>query len=75
MSRSKELQGIINAIHKYVEKHNGDVEFHASFCAFDEKGDVIDDQILCFGYKDTVLIDLEDFTEQVKKEGDEFINF
>ena len=77
IKRSKELKGIIKAIENYCKKHNNNVCFIGSFTAFKGEGqhtEVIDDLMIGYGDTPTILICLEELTEEVDKEGD-FINW
>ena len=65
---SKELENILNAINKYIEKHDRNVLLTFSIMAFEgEDFKVIDDSIGCYGDKKSLLIDLEEITKAVKK--------
>jgi len=64
---SKEMMGIIKAIEVYCKKHDYDVVVTFSACAFDKKGDVIDDRIIQLGRKDLLLIDAEEITKQANE--------
>ena len=73
---SKELENIKKAIRKWIEKHDGKVQFIGSLCAFkDEDSEVVDDSILGYGLKDTIQISLDELNKMVKEEKDEFINW
>ncbi len=76
MERSKELNDITDAIERYIKKYEGNVQFIGSIMAFKGKEfEVVDDLLLGYGFKDTMLIDLKDLTKMVKKEKKEFINW
>ena len=76
---SKELENIMEAINKWVEKHKGDVQFHGSFMAFDENDDynMIDSRIIAYGPKKSILMSSKELKKIIKKEKekDGFINF
>lgn len=73
---SKELEGIIKAIEKYIKKHDGNVCFHASFFAFEgEECDVVDDRMFVFGNKDCLQIDLKEMIKMIKSEKNDFISW
>lgn len=73
---SKELQGIINAIEKWMKKHDNNVSFVCDFVAFKGKDfDVVDDRMLAFGPKETLTISLDELTKDIKKEKDDFVNW
>ena len=73
---TKELNAILESIQKYCEKYKGNVQFVGSFMAFKGKDcDVVDGRILAYGFKDTLLIDLEELQKQIKKEKEDFVNW
>ncbi|MCK5624969.1 hypothetical protein KAI04_03955 [Candidatus Pacearchaeota archaeon] len=72
---SKELKAIQNAIQKYIDKHEGDVQFVGSFMAFEgENSNVVDDLVMAYGFKDILLLDLKEILKNIKKE-EEFVNW
>ena len=76
MKGSKELNNIFEAINKWMEKHDGQVQFVGSFLAFKGKDfDIVDDRILAFGLKETIRDSLKDLDEMVEKEKKEFISW
>ena len=76
MEGSKELNNILEAIEKWVNKHNGNVQFIGSFMAFKGKEcEVIDDRILAYGFKDMLREDLKNLDEEVEKEKEGFVNW
>jgi len=76
MKTSKELQGILDSIKKYVEKHKGNVSFIGSFMAFKGKDfEVVDDRMFAYGLKDCLVIDLEEMTKMMKAEKEDFVNW
>lgn len=75
---SKEMMDIINAIDKYIEKHQGEVCIHASFLAYKKDGNgvsITDDRILAYGPKKTVQISISGIKEELDKDPNEFINW
>lgn len=73
---SKELNNIFEAIQQWVNKHDGNVQFVASFLAFEGKDfDIVDDRILVFGHKSLIKDSLKDIDEEVEKEKEDFINW
>ena len=75
MKGSKELNNIFEAIGKWMEKHDGQVQFVGSFLAFKGKEfDIVDDRILAFGLKESIRDSLKDLDEMVEKEKKEFIS-
>lgn len=72
---SKELKKVIDAIHGYVEKNDGDVQFVFSIMKFDDDSKILEDRIGVYGEKQAVLICLRDLLKQVKGEKEEFINW
>ena len=76
MKGSKELNNIFEAINKWMEKHDGQVQFVGSFLAFKGKDfDIVDDRILAFGPKELIRDSLKDLDEMVEKEKKEFISW
>ena len=78
MKRKKdktETEKLVKAINRFVERNEGKVLFHGAFVVFDEKGEIVDERMFCYGDKDVVKISLEGFTEQLDKEKDDFINW
>lgn len=76
MKNSKELKNIIKAIEQYVKKHKNNVQFIGSFMAFKgEDFEVVDDIILGYGIKKTLLIDIKELKKMVKKEKEDFVNW
>lgn len=73
---TKELENIKKAIEKYVDKHDGNVQFVGSFLAFEgNEFDIVDDIVLAYGTKDTLKIDLKEILKMVKKEKGDFVNW
>lgn len=78
MEQSKELKAVVNAIDKWVEKHNGNVSFFGDFVAFKGKDfKVVDDMIIAYGLGAVIKIGMKELTELIKKEKDKdgFVNF
>jgi len=76
MKDSKEFENLLEAIHKWVKKHDGKVQFIGSFLAFKGKDfDVVDDRLLAFGIKKSLREDLKNLDEEVEKEKDEFVSW
>ena len=76
MEGSKELNDIVTAIQKWVDKYNGDVQFIGSFMAFKGKNfDVVDNRIIAYGLKSNMKLSLDELTEQIEKEQEEFVNW
>ena len=76
MEASKELDNILEAIEKWVNKHKGNVSFIGSFVAFKGKEcEVIDDRIISYGVKDTLKIALESLNEGISQEKEDFVNW
>ena len=70
-----EFDGIRKELNKLSEKHKGNLHFTGTFFIFDKNGDVTNDVIFAYGYKDTIQIDLKELLKAVKKEKEEFINW
>jgi len=76
MKNTKEFENVLEAIHKWVEKHKGNVQFTGSFLAFKGKDcKVVDDRMFAFGFKDMIRDDLKNLDEMIEKEKEEFINW
>lgn len=76
MKNSKELNNILEAIQKYIEKHKGDVQFVGSFLAFKGKDfDVVDDICLAYGIKDSLRESIKEMDEMIEKEKEDFVNW
>jgi hypothetical protein len=78
--RSKEIQGIINAIDKWMKKYDSQVGFVGTFYAFKEKDngkdlDVVDDTVIAFGPKEMLREDLKNLDEAIEDSKEEFIIF
>jgi len=76
MEGSKELNNILKAIQKWMDKYRGDVNFIASFSAFEGKDfNVVDGRILAYGTKECIKINLKELDKELKKEKGEFVNW
>ena len=76
MKNTKELENIKKAIHNWLKKHKGNVQFVVSFMAFKEAdAEIYDDFIGVYGVKEIVKMDLEETTKMVDEEKEEFINW
>lgn len=64
--QSKEIQAIEAALMAYITKHGGDCTINVSIHAFDEEGDVVDDQLWLYGDKDLLLIDNEEMKKEIE---------
>lgn len=74
MTGTKELNNLLLAANKYIEKHKGKVSLILDVCAFKGKEcDVIDDRIMIFGLKESILIQQTELLKVVEKEKEEFI--
>jgi hypothetical protein len=74
--RSKEIQGIMNAIDKWTKKYNNHVGFVGTFYAFKGKDfDVVDDTVIAFGPKKLLRDDLKNMDEAIEDSKEDFINF
>ncbi len=79
-----ELQNICRAIDRYAKVNDNEVAFIGSFIALDEEkmeNDEDDttkegtDRIVAYGNKETLLIQLEELMEMLKKEEGDFVNW
>jgi len=76
MGQSKELKNILEAISKWMDKHDGKVHFIGSFMAFKGKDfDVIDDTIVAYGIKDCIRDNLKELDTMAEQEKEDFINW
>jgi len=68
---SKEMWDIINALDRYSKKHNDDVIVSVSLCAFEGKDcKVVDDRLIIYGDKKTLLVDNAETRKEIKKMDD-----
>jgi len=73
---SKEFNELLESIHKWVEKHKGNVMFTGSFMAFKGKDfDIVDDRIFAFGDKSMLRDCLKDLDTLICEEKEEFVNW
>jgi len=76
MKTSKEIENIAKALHKYKTKHKGNAIIHCCVIAFKGKNyDCTDDRIFAFGTKEQLLIGLEGFKKEIKKQKSDFVDF
>ena len=66
---------VLRAIIEWSNAHKSRVIFYGSFVAFDEKHEVIEDRYVCFGPKDVLQIDIDEFLKEFNKEKDGFVNW
>jgi hypothetical protein len=57
--QSKEIKRIEKAVNDYISKHGGNCIVNFSISAFNDEGDVIDDQLWLWGDKEILMIDNE----------------
>ena len=73
---SKEMQDIIDALDRYVKKHQGKVCIHAGIYAFNgPEFDIIDDRILAYGSKKAIKISIDEMSKELDNEKEEFVNW
>lgn len=65
--KTNEIKRIEKAVQDYINKHNGNCVVNFSISAFNEDGDVIEDQLWLFGEKDILLVDNECMLEEILK--------
>jgi hypothetical protein len=65
--QTKEIKRIEKAVNDYIIKHGGNCIVNFSIAAFNEDGDVIEDQLWLFGEKETLMIDNECMLEEILK--------
>ena len=71
---SKELQAIFDALNVYIDKHNGEVQFALDISAFDKNGNVVDDKLCLYGFKDCLEVAVDALDEAIKNHPDNFIS-
>lgn len=69
------MKEITKSIENWIKKNKKNVCFVGSFVVFDDHGNVKDDSVVAYGYKDIIEISLEGIEELLKKEKDDFINW
>lgn len=74
MKRSKEMDNIAKAIHKWCRKYKGEVSFVGCFVAFDENSDITDNMLIGFGKKAVIKEHIAELNRQLKK-SKEFVNW
>lgn len=75
-TETKELKNILNSIEKWINKHNGNVQFIGSFMAFKGKEfEIFDDRLIAYGVKDALRIDLQELDRLVEEEKGDFVNW
>lgn len=69
------IQDIIDVINQWVDDNNGNIMMNASFMEFKDNIDfeIKKDIILCYGPKETLLMDLEYVKEEIEKDEEDFI--
>jgi len=70
---SKELKEIESAINTFIDKHQGQVMINASFIAFDDEGEVVDDAEFMTGQKKCLIIDTEERLKDLNKIKEEWV--
>jgi hypothetical protein len=65
--QSKEIKRIENAVNDYIVKHGGNCIVNFSISAFNEDGDVIDDQLWLWGDKEILMIDNECMSKAIEE--------
>ena len=76
MKDSKEFNNVLEAIDKWVKKHEGKAHFVGSFMAFKGKEcKVIDDRMFAFGIKSMLREELKTLDEGIEKEKEDFVNW
>lgn len=65
--QTKEIKRIEKAVNDYIIKHGGNCIVNFSISAFNEDGNVIEDQLWLFGDKETLMIDNECMLEEILK--------
>ncbi len=75
MKKENWMDKIGEDLHKWVQSKNGNVCFVTSLIEFNEEGEVINDRIFAFGYKDVIEISLDGIKEEIEKEKEDFISW
>jgi len=65
--QSKEIKRIEKAVNDYIVKHGGNCIVNFSISAFNEDGDVIDDQLWLWGDKEILMIDNECMSKAIEE--------
>jgi hypothetical protein len=65
--QSKEIKRIEKAVNDYIVKHGGNCIVNFSISAFNEEGDVIDDQLWLWGDKEILMIDNECMSKAIEE--------
>lgn len=69
------IDDITEAIGRWAEEKGRNVQFVGSFFEFDDKGEIIDDRMLAYGSKDTLLISLGRLVQDIAEDKDDFVNW
>ncbi len=67
------LEDVLKVIRKWSE--DNEVNFFGGFVSFDDKGEVKEDSLICFGLKDTLKISIQEFNKMFNKEKEDFVNW
>ena len=66
---------VMRAIREWVKSHEGRAIFYGGFVAFDKEGDVVEDRLICFGFKSTLQISIDEFVKEFNKEEKDFVDW
>jgi len=64
---SKELNEVIGAITRYINKYRGYARVFLTICGFEEDFKMVDDQIILHGGNDGLIAELEKMTRLLKE--------
>ena len=65
MTKKTTLENVLKMIQKWSK--NNDTQFFGGFVSFDEKGDVKEDRLICYGLKKCLKISSDDLNKFFKK--------
>jgi hypothetical protein len=65
--QTKEMKKIEKAVADFIKKHDGNCIVNFTMCAFNEDGDVYEDQMWLHGLREVLLISNEGMKEEIEK--------
>ena len=76
MITEKEFDNIIGkTISKWIDLNDKKLIFFGAFVSFDDNGKVIQDRIICYGYKKALEILIAEFKDTFDEDKKDFINW
>ena len=67
------LEDVLKVIRKWSEDNK--VNFFGGFVSFDDKGEVKEDRLICYGDKDTLGLSVDEFIDLLEEEKEGFVNW